>query len=313
MLNRRHIRIKVMQALYMYYNDRQDIPTTAQVVRILDKNINKLYELYIYMLMFLSELGTFILHYDEEVKSRYLQNDRDGINSLKLYNNPILQNLMNSKELESAAKKFKLVWNGDSGILRKIFLDLKNQEIYKDYLALTEDTAGANYEILSFILRHYSTHLPVLQQHLEEEFYNWFDDKKTAMQMAAKTLQAIATSPEVDHPLTLQSNSDDENYIYAQELLKKTIANDEMLENLISARIAKWEPHQVAVIDNIILKMAVCEFLNFPTIPSKVSINEYIELAKTYSTPQSKKFVNGVLDAILQELKKDGKLIKSGN
>src|ERR1022692_3558234 len=98
MLNRRHIRIKVMQALYMYYNDRQDIPTTAQVVRILDKNINKLYELYIYMLMFLSELGTFILHYDEEVKSRYLQNDRDGINSLKLYNNPILQNLMNSKE-----------------------------------------------------------------------------------------------------------------------------------------------------------------------------------------------------------------------
>src|SRR6185312_4859198 len=104
MLNRRHIRIKVMQALYVYYNDKDIKVTSPQIVKILDKNVGKLYELYLYLLLFLRELGGFMVHYDEEVKSRYIQNDRDVQNSLKLFNNPILQNLINSEEFEKALK-----------------------------------------------------------------------------------------------------------------------------------------------------------------------------------------------------------------
>jgi len=311
MLSRRHIRVKVMQALYMYYNDSSDLNSKAQAVKALDKNINKLYELYLYLLLFISEIGSFLAEYDEEVKSRYIQNDQDTKNSLKLFQNPILQKLMNSSELEKAAKKNHIMWNGDKDTLRKIFLDLKNQEIYKDYINAPENTPGSHYEILVFILRHYTTHTPVLTQHLEEEFYNWLDDKKVALQMAGKTLQTLATSDDESAFLLPLSKNDDENYQYAEELLKKTIDGNDSFDNLISTRITKWEPHQVAMIDNIILKMAICEFLNFPSIPSKVSINEYVELAKTYSTPQSKKFVNGVLDAILTELRKDGILVKS--
>jgi transcription antitermination protein NusB len=311
MLSRRHIRVKVMQALYMYYNDKQGNSSITQVVKALDKNINKLYELYLYMLVFLSEFAHFIASYDEEIKSRYIQNEKDSQNSLKFYQNPILQKLIHSEELEKAAKKNHVVWNGDKDILRKIFFDLKNQEIYKDYLAAPESNPGLNYEVLNFVLRHYSTHLPYFQQHLEEEFYNWLDDKKVALQMAGKTLQTLATKSDDSAFLQPLSKNDDENYTFADELLRKTISEDEKIEKLIATRITKWEPHMVAMIDNIILKMAVCEFLNFPSIPSKVSINEYIELAKNYSTPQSKKFVNGVLDAILQELKKEGKLLKN--
>jgi transcription antitermination protein NusB len=311
MLSRRHIRVKVMQALYMYYNDKQGSTSLAQVVKALDKNISKLYELYLYLLLFLEEFGNFIFEYDEEVKSRYIQNEKESVQSLKFYNNPILQSLISSEELEKAAKKYHVVWNGDKDILRRIFLDLKNQEIYRDYLASHENNPGLNYEVLNFVLRHYSTHLPLFQQHIEEEYYNWYDDKKVALQMAGKTLQTLATKTDDSSFLVPLSKNDDENYTYAEELLKKTITEDEKIDKLIATRITKWEPHMVAMIDNIILKMAVCEFLNFPSIPSKVSINEYIELAKNYSTPQSKKFVNGVLDAILQELKKEGKLLKS--
>ena len=298
-----------MQALYVFYNDREDVLSASQVLKVLDKNIDKLYELYLYLLLLLKELGSFMVHYDEEVKSRYIQNEKDLKNSLKFVNNPVLQALQNSEEFEKALKDNQVSWNGDVDILRKIFLDLKNQEIYKDYLLAPEENAGINYELLTFILRHYTTNFPVVQQHLEEEFYNWLDDRKVTKQMAGKTLQAIAIDAEGKIPLMPQSHRDDENYIFAQELVKKTIAEDAFLEKTIRAKTEHWESHQVAMVDMIIIKMAVCEFIFFPTIPPKVSINEYIELAKTYSTPQSKKFVNGVLDAILKDLNKEGKAL----
>jgi len=298
-----------MQALYVYYNDREDNLSASKVLKVLDKNIDKLYELYLYLLLMLKELGDFMIHYDEEIKSRYIQNDRDVKNSLKFLNNPVLKALQNSAEFEKALKDNHISWNGDSDILRKIFLDLKNQDVYKDYLMTPEDNPGVNYELLTFILRHYTTNFPVVQQHLEEEYYNWLDDRKIAKQMAGKTLQAIALASEEKISLMPQSHREDENYIFAQELIKKTIAEDESLEKIIRAKTEHWEQHQVAMIDMIIIKMAVCEFIYFPTIPPKVSINEYIELAKTYSTPQSKKFVNGVLDAILKDLNKEGKAL----
>ncbi len=298
-----------MQALYVFYNDREDNLSASKVLKVLDKNIDKLYELYLYLLLMLKELGDFMIHYDEEIKSRYIQNDRDVKNSLKFINNPVLKALQNSPEFEKALKDNHVHWNGDTDILRKIFLDLKNQEIYKDYLMTPEENPGVNYELLTFILRHYTTNFPVVQQHLEEEYYNWLDDRKIAKQMAGKTLQAIALASEEKISLMPQSHREDENYIFAQELVKKTIAEDESLEKIIRAKTEHWEQHQVAMIDMIIIKMAVCEFIYFPTIPPKVSINEYIELAKTYSTPQSKKFVNGVLDAILKDLNKEGKAL----
>jgi N utilization substance protein B len=312
MLSRRHIRIKVMQALYMYYNDGQGNLSTPQLNRLLEKNINRLYELYLYLLLFLEEMGQFVLHYDEEVKSRYVQqNEKDTRSGLKLYNNSIIQKLLKSEMFHKTLERYHVAWNADKDILRRIFLDLKNQDIYKEFLQFSEANPVLEQEVLLFLLKHYTANHPVFAQHLEEEFYNWLDDKKIVLQMAAKTVQSLAAGKADDESFLVPlSYNDDDNYEFARELTKSTIEQDAKLDEIISNRISKWEPHQVAVIDNIILKMAVSEFLNFPSIPVKVTINEYIELAKNYSTPQSKKFINGVLDAIVKDLKKEGTVVK---
>lgn len=307
MLSRRHIRVKVMQALYIYFNDRQNV-SIGQLTRQMDSSISRLYELYLYLLLFLEEMGQYMIHYDEEVKSRYIQNPQELKTSLKLYQNPILQKLMNSEKFHKTAEKYKVVWQGeDTEVLRRIFLDLKNQDVYREYIQLSDTNPVLHQEIILFILKHYTSHLSILQQHMEDQYSNWMDDKKIALQMATKTVQNLAgpTVEGEDFLLPISPNPE-EIYEYAENLLKLTIDNNQKLEEILAPKISKWEPHQIAMIDNIILKMAVTEFMYFPSIPSKVTINEYIELAKNYSTPQSKKFINGVLDAIQKDFIKDG-------
>lgn len=306
MLSRRHIRVKVLQALYSYYSDEAENVNTAQLTRALDKNISKLYDLYLYLLLFVEELGNFVAQYEEEVKSRYIQNEAEITSSAKLSQNPVLRKLMQDEAFHEVVKKHAVQWQGDNDILRRVFLDLKNQEAYKDFVQMGAQNPVLEQEVLIFVIKHYTSNLSSLQQHLEEHFYNWLDDRKIAVQMATKTIQQVAstTSPGESFVLPLSENEED-NFEYAHQLLKLTIKENKKLEEIISTKVSKWEPHQIALIDGIILKMAVCEFLHFPSIPAKVTINEYIELAKNYSTPQSKKFVNGVLDAILKELGKE--------
>ncbi len=308
MLSRRHIRVKVLQALYSYYNDEN--VSVAQLEKQLIQNIDRLYELYNYLLLFLEEMGNYMIHYDEEVKGRYIVDDSDLQAGKKLFNNAILQKLMNSEELHKTAEKLKVVFKADRDLLRKIFLDLKNQDAYRDFMNSSGGINVAEQEVILFILKNYSGNSPIFEQHLEEEYFNWNDDKKIAVQMAQKTVQLLAAGKEQEILLPVGQNPD-ELYDYARQLLNKTIQENDKLQGIITPKIPKWEPNQVALIDLIILKMGVCEFLHFMSIPATVTINEYIELAKIYSTPQSKKFVNGVLDAIRKDLQKEGVLPKN--
>ncbi|RYD81754.1 MAG: transcription antitermination factor NusB [Sphingobacteriales bacterium] len=310
MLSRRHIRVKVLQALYAFYSEGGDNKNTAQQTAALDRNISKLYDLYLYLLLFVEELGHFVAQYEEEVKARYIPNEAEATSSARLTQNPVLQKLMNNDAFHKTAKKHAIHWQGDNDILRRIFLDLKNQEAYKDFIQMGVQNPVLNQEVLMFVIKHYTANLSSLQQHLEEQFYNWLDDKKIAVQMALKTLQQMASMEDQEDFLLPISENEEDNYEYAHQLFANTVKTDKRLEDIIATKVTKWEPHQIALIDGIILKMAVCEFLNFPSIPAKVTINEYIELAKTYSTPQSKKFVNGVLDAILKELGRESTFIK---
>ncbi len=308
MLSRRHIRVKVLQALYAYNNDEN--ANVDQLAKQLRQNIGKLYELYIYLLLSLEELGNYMVHYDEEMKGKYIVDEADLQAGRKLYNNPILQRLMNSGNLHDTAKDLKVVFEADRDLLRKIFLDLKNQDAYRDYMNSSGGSEMADQEVLIFVLKHYTSNNPLFEQHLEEQYYNWSDDKKIALQMAQKTVQLLAAGQEGDFLLPVGQNPK-ELYEYADELFKTTIRENDKLQEIITPRIPKWEPNQVAVIDLIILKMGVCEFLHFMSIPATVTINEYVELAKIYSTSQSKKFINGVLDTIRKELKKEGVLLKN--
>ncbi len=312
MLNRRHIRIKVLQALYAWFNgDNDGSSSLKQAWRDLEKNIFRMYELYIYLLLFTEELGKYVIQYDEELKARYIPNPEEQKTSLKLYQNPVMQKLINSDAFHKSAAQHGVMWEADPDLLRRIFQDLKNQDVYQEYVRLSEINEGLNGEVISFIIKHYSTNFGAFQQHLEEKFYNWTDDKKIVLQMATKTAQQLANGEQTPDNLLLPLSLDPEaNMTYARQLLEICIERDEELENTIKPKIPKWDSNTTALIDEIILKMAVAEFKYFETIPGKVTINEYIELAKNYSTPTSKKFVNGVLDTILKEMESKGTMIK---
>jgi len=312
MLNRRHIRIKVMQSLYAFYCSDGNL-SQNEVEKGLNANINRLYELYLYIILFTKELISFAEFYDDEVKSRIFPSAKERNFNARFYLNPVASVLLNSGLIVKTLESNKILWNSeDNDLLRKIFFDLKSSETYQDYIHSDETQGIDNTEIYSFILKQYPENFALLEQHFEEKFINWYDDYKIAIQMAIKTFRQIQSDPEgVDFILPLLKEEEDTGD-FAINLFRSVILNGELLDQLITTKIDKWEPSRVALIDILILKIGVTEFLFFPNIPVKVTINESIELAKNYSSPNSRKFINGVLDNILIDLKSKDKIKKSG-
>jgi transcription antitermination protein NusB len=312
MLNRRHIRIKVLQALYSYitHAGETDVKETEQQLR---KNISRLYELYLYIILFTKELGHLAEIYDDEVKSHVIPSAQDINANSRFYESIIIKVLSESKSLENELNRMKITWDSENkDMLRKVFLDLKNNEIYKEYVRSDKSEDIYDLEILSYIVRHYSENFALTEQHFEEQFINWFDDYKIAVQMAIKTYRHIITYPESDDfliPLTQDEKQSDE---FAIKLLNEVITHGNYFLELINTKVDKWEPSRIPVVDSLILKMGLAEFLHFHDIPVRVTINEYVELAKNYSTPNSKKFINGVLDNLLSDLDKTGRIKKMG-
>ncbi|MEX0966654.1 MAG: transcription antitermination factor NusB [Bacteroidia bacterium] len=310
MLSRRHIRLKVMQALYGY-EISGNYPELGVLTKNLMKSINKLYSLYLYLLLLVEELGRFAEHYEEETRARAFQGSELQKKHLRFLQNPVVHKLIHSELFHKKLNTYDVVWVPDQDATRKLFVDLKNSTEYRDYISTNTPNKYQDHDLVTFIIKHFTTNSSLFTHLLEEEFYNWFDDEKVAVNMALKTVKGMAFDNEEDFLLPLTDN-EEENFDYAKSLLKFTVRNNAELQKMVDDRISKWEPKQVAVVDIIILKMALAEFLYFPSIPTKVTINEYIELSKNYSTIQSKKFINGVLDSLLKILTVEEKINKTG-
>ncbi|MFC2114696.1 transcription antitermination factor NusB [Bacteroidota bacterium] len=312
MLNRRHIRIKVMQAIYIYWNSAGD-KTEYQVEQEMMKSIYKLYDLYLYLLLFVKELTFFTEKYDSEVRATKISSAREIKMNQLFYSNKLIEKLNSSVTLEKELSQRKLIWDTeDVSLLRKVFLDLKNTEIYKEFINQEEPTDEVTLELFAFILKQYTVNFALLDQFLEEKFFNWLDDSKLSVQMAIKTFKNILSDSENDDILLPLSQDDDVSIEFAKELFNIAIREHVTLDKLIVSKIDKWEPSRIPLVDHIILQMGITEFMHFQSIPVKVTINECIELAKYYSTPNSKKFINGVLDNILTDLEKENKINKKG-
>jgi N utilization substance protein B len=311
MLSRRHVRVKVLQALYAYANSG-DTANQEQVKKQMIQNIYQLYDLYLYLLLFLKELGLFVAKYDEENKAPYLPNLQSHGHFLRLHDNPIMQALINSRSLAGKLDWKQVAWQGDNDLLRKVFYDLKNTDYYQDYIHSDEEQVYEDAEMLKHILKHYTEQFSLVSQHMEEFHLNWHDDKKIARQMVIKTINNVADDPQQDELLVPLSANEDDNLNFARELYTRGVEEAEHLEAKIHGKTGKFEPSQLALVDFNILKMGAAEFLYFSSIPTRVTMNEYIEIAKNYSSPKSKKFVNGVLDNIRKEMESQGEVVKSG-
>lgn len=300
MLNRRHIRLKVMQVLYVHQQGGKDLSVTM-LKDIFNGNVERMEKLYLYYLSFIKELDHFSLVYDEEIRTKYTEAARTATAHLKLRENPVIRKIADSKELEDRLAKLKVSFNYevDDELVKKVFLDIKNSEFYKDYLEFL-DQAEQHEELVLHIFKHYSENHQLFEQHFEEEYPNFLDDKKLVASMLKKTISNIHVNKE---PWLIEFVQDWDNTIgFGHELIDKVVTNGVELTKMVSDKITKWEPGQVAILDNIILRMGIAEFKYFPSIPSTVTINEYVELAKNYSPPNSKKFVNGVLDNVNRDL-----------
>lgn len=309
MFNRRFLRIKVLQALYAYHQDGSPNRTTHE--RAMLKSIDKAYELYIYLLSLPTEFRFYIDKELDKQTSKYFPTDEIITPLQAMHNNQCIAVLEKSEEINSRMRSLKLHWTGTTDLFKSAWNDLKQNEAFLNYSKRATHSFGEDKKILSEIYQIFIAESDIFEKYMEEQFINWEDDQVLVTNALLKSISLMTEDGTGDFLITESTlKAEDEKFMI--DLFRKTIEQDEELTRLIGDKTKNWETDRIAIIDLILMKMALCEILNEPHIPVKVSINEYLELAKLYSTPNSHGFINGVLDKVQLDLKKQQKINKQG-
>lgn len=306
MVSRRNVRIKVMKALYAANRDQALTDQAAK--NYYKKSIEMAYDAYLFNLHQLRKIAEYA-NTDAAIRAeKYRPTEEDKNFSTKLYNNPVTLAIAESTEFASVLKRRKIRYRTDSDLTRRYYQAFAQKDIYKDYLKQEEST---NEDHVNMLLSLYKTSLKdeIFEEMIDDQFVSWIDDKSLVIGAMKKTLKSL---PEKERFFQEHEPLDETCIEYGLELLHKTLFFDKELEEIIKPVLKNWDAERVAIIDMILLKLSLCELMYFPTIPPKVTINEYVELAKLYSTPKSKDFVNGVIDRLTKQLKKEGKIRKEG-
>ena len=306
MLNRRHLRVRVLQFVYSW-NRTKSMDLVALEKQFL-KSLDKVEELYLYLLLLIVEMRDFASYYQGEAKNKQLPSSEDLNPNPKFIDNAFILKLKEESSLLVKCNQNKLSFADHKSLIRSLYFEMKESNIYTEYI----NSNSTDYrEDKKFILKLFSKWLidvDSLQDFFNEKNMFWGDDLPFISSMVVKTIKD-ATESEISL-LPLFKNEDDKQF--SINLLRQSIINDADFSELISNKTQNWEIERVAQMDLILMQMALAELLKMPEIPVKVSINEYLELAKYYSTSNSKSFVNGILDNLLIELKENGKIKKSG-
>lgn len=315
MLSRRHLRIKVMQALYAYFQSNGNDINLSE--KGLVSAINSIYDLYIYLLSAMLEVGDFARNRMEEGRQKFLPTSEEINPNTRFIENQLLSQLDVNKDLRKNINRLKINWSDHQEIFRKIFILFRDSEAYQKYMGASAVSYRDDKEILLYLLGEVMLNNEAFISIFEEKNINWADDIDTSAMMIAKTIKKWdASFDEFNElpPLIVSPDEEGDDLIndFVLKLFRKTIIKSGESAALISERAQNWEIERIAVLDVILIKMALAEFLEFPSIPVKVTINEYIEISKEYSTPRSKQFINGILDKLVTDLKAEGVLKKTG-
>lgn len=308
MLNRRYIRIKVFQALYSYF---QEGKVNAPIARKnLQATLDKTYDLYLFLLSF----GAEFIHFAEQEIERQNKKYFPQENIIKplnaILNNKAIATLSAAISLDSRAQHAKKRWVNQDDLFKKHFAEIRATELFQEYGALNAPTFVDDKNFLLNWYEFIAAESELFDSYLEEIFSNWEDDQTMVLTAIQKTLQVL--KPNQSKVFLDRHKDEDEDLKFLADLFDKTIQYDEELTGYITAKTQNWEEDRIAMVDKLLMKMAICEMMYFPYIPVKVSINEYLELAKLYSTPNSHGFINGVLDKVQVDLKKEQKIQKLG-
>lgn len=310
MLTRRHIRVKVLQSIYAY-NQRENPDIDVQE-KFLKYSIEQMQDLYLLMLQLLLEMQSQASRFMAKSQQKYFATEVEKNPSLTFVNNKLLKLISsNSLFIESVEKKKLNYWELDSEYVNILFNELKEKDWYQDYLAIKETDYKEDQKFALKVFKEVIAPNDKLYEYLEDKRLTWIDDyplvNTAIVKMLGKLNEKNASSLLVPD---LYKNSEDREY--AIQLFRKVILNEDKLDAEILGKTPNWDQDRIADVDLIILKMGIAEFLYFPSIPARATINEYLEISKEYSTPKSSIFVNGILDKIVKEFTENGKLNKIG-
>lgn len=309
MLNRRHIRIKILHILYGFYQDEDSDSVKAK--NALDHSITKMHELYLLLLNMIAGLQGIAIDRIETARKKQMPTEEDLHPNTKFVRNAPLRILANSKNLQKASEELGVSWANNQELLRNMFRDLIEDEEYKNYMSSEERGFQHDKESLVRMFRKNLVNQEPFQYMLEEESIFWMDDLDLTSSMVIKTLKSIKDDDDEVELLKVWRDDDDDKK-FLEGLFAKTLAQGETNESLIKEGAQNWELERIALTDRILMKMALAEAKEFPTIPLKVTLNEYIELSKYYSTDKSHGFINGILDQLFLKLLEAGEIKKTG-
>jgi len=309
MLNRRHIRIKVLQILYAYYlEDGADAP---RYEKMLFESVNRFRDIYIAFLQLLVEIQTHAIEKIEAGMNKRLPAPEDLNPNTKFAVNAVLLNLSHSQNLEKAYKESHLKWSENRDLTKKMFKELLETPEYAEYMVNEERGFEHDKEFIVRIFKKYLINHDLMHDFIEDQGIFWNDDLDLAASMVLRSLKAMNLGDADIAFLPLWKDGEEEE-VFCRDLFRKTLVHGEDITTRVSKLTPNWDLDRIALMDLILIKMAAAEALTFESIPLKVSMNEYIELSKFYSTNKSATFINGVLDNLIPQLKEEGKIQKVG-
>ncbi len=302
MLSRRNIRVKVMQTLYSIESMNNET-RPGEPLQMLKKKLEHSQQLFTYLVYYIIEVARFAEKDAAQKLQKHLPSAQDLNINTKISGNEIIWSILENASFNKSVEQLKIKYLVNDDLIKKCYLSLAASPEYKEYITERSRDKKSEKKILEFIFNDLMLPDDHFISDVEEKFIHWDDDVDMMIVLMTTLLQKPAAFNFTE--LTGKEKMD-----FAADLLESVISKKEYCRELIKPKLKNWDAERIAALDMIFMEMGVCEFLYFETIPTKVTINEYIDLAKEYSTEQSGHFVNGILDNILKELAANDKIHK---
>ena len=311
MLNRRFLRVKALQEIYAYHqSDSSNLPQAERHILV---EVENLYKLFIYQLSFWVEVMHFAERRIEENKNKHFPTEEDLNPNLKFVSNRILNVLDGNKHLMSLEDKYKINWaDSREDFIRSFYNRMVEYPEYQEYMNNGKDSFSDDKHFLVTVIDTYMAEDSLLFDFYSDRDLSFNSDYQIAVYLLWKFINEMPASFDAASQLPPVFKAEDEDKEFVVKLFEKTILHADEYMELVKANISNWDYDRLALMDKILIFMALTEFCEFHSIPVKVTINEYIEISKFYSTPESRRFVNGMLDRLSVVLKEEGKLVKTG-
>ncbi len=308
MLSRRFLRIKVVKSVYAHFKSASESIAVSE--KSLIKSIDKAYDLYYQMLELAVDVGRYAAERLEIARNKKLPTYEDLHPNTKFVDNRIIERLENDRKFNEHLKKNGLGWSNYPELIRQLYTQMTASDYYHEYMNRNERSLRDDARLLSLFYERTVQDNELLEAVVEEQSILWCDDIDFSLIMVLRTLDACRAN-QTEIPILPQFQSEDD-LRFAKELFRKTLLGFDESLKYIERFTQNWDVERIAYLDNIIMATAMAELLGFESIPVKVTLDEYIDIAKYYSTPGSSLFINGVLDKIVESLKAEGRIVKTG-